>query len=679
MKSGTKQTEDMRGMFLEEAFDLLSNIESKINALNQNSEDNMALMDLYRYLHNFKGISGTAGLSVFESFFHAFENIVSLAQKKQLTLDRSAMDLMYEAYDRIEKGVSMVRENKEIGDLFKDLIGKFEELRSSCSSEVDIQNKARLKELFNQYGLEEFKPESLVFNKKDSKFYNVKIKLDPNIKLKTARLFVIIKNIADIGTIAKSVPDYINLLQGAFELEFSLLIQSSLPQKSIEERIYGCGEVEHVVIEEMDEDRVKESLKKEEKKKEIQREESAIESSSQISVVNIDLSVLDRLVELFGELLIKSKQLEAKVAHTTDSSTREILFMMQNYMVSLQDMILDMQLIPLSTMLRMYPRMVRSLAQRENKRVNFEYNHHDVKIDRKILSKLGTILNHLIRNAVYHGIEPESERKKQGKNSEGLIVLDSRIENNVLFISVSDDGKGVNPEIIAKKAREMGLYSQEELDDMTDEEIVNIIFQPNFSTAKEADLTSGRGLGLNIVKDLVESLGGSIEIDTAIGNGTMFTLQIPMHHTLIRALLIRLKSDIYCIPLDDIQNLMEISVDDIKIINDREYIIVPNAKQLLPLYRLSTIFRNIHDYNLNIQNVEDTSSMNSLNSKTMRVVHIKKGSKNYALEVDEFLKESEIVIKKIDDLPVEIKGISGAAILDDGAVSLIIDPFSLVN
>ena len=616
MKSGTKQTEDMRGMFLEEAFDLLSNIENKINAINQNTEDVVALMDLYRFLHNFKGISGTAGLSVFETFFHAFENIVSLAQKKQLTLDRPVIDLMYESYDRIEKGVSMIRENKEIGDLFKDLITKFEELRSSCSSETDVQNKVRLKELFNQYGLEEFKPESLVFNKADSKFFYVTIKLDPNIKLKTARLFVIIKNIADIGIIAKSEPDYMNLLQGAFELEFSLLIQSSLSQNAIEERIYGCGEVEHVRIEELDEDRVKDSLKKEEKKKEIQREESAIESTSQVSVVNIDLSVLDRLVELFGELLIKSKQLEAKVAHTNDSSVREILFMMQNYMVSLQNMILDMQLIPLSTMLRMYPRMVRSVAQRENKRVNFEYNHHDVKIDRKILSKLGTILNHLIRNAVYHGIETESERKKFGKNPEGVIVLDSRIENNVLFISVSDDGRGVNPESISKKAIENGLYTQEEIEEMTDEEIINIIFEPNFSTAKEADLTSGRGLGLNIVKDLIESLGGSIEIDTAIGSGTMFTLQIPVHHTLIRALLVRLRTDIYCIPLDDIQNLLEVSKEDVKIISDKEYIIVPNAKQLLPLYRLNTLFRTLHDYAQVAQAVIENNQFTEQNSNS---------------------------------------------------------------
>jgi two-component system chemotaxis sensor kinase CheA len=572
----------------------------------------------------------------------------------------------------------MLQQNKDPSNIFTDLSRKFDQLRERSGSDEHDQNRARLKELFTQYGLEEFKPESLVFDKKDQKFYNVTIKLDPNIKLKTARLFVIIKKMSEIGTIAKSKPDYANLLQGSFEYEFTLFIQSGLPSADIEEKIYSCGEVDQVKITEISKDEIKQLLFNEEKKKEIQRDERAVESSSQVNVVNINLSLLDKLVEQFGELLIKSKQLEAKIINTNDSSIREILFQMQNYMFSLQDMILDMQLIPLSSVLRMYPRMVRNIAQRENKRVNFEYNHHDVKIDRKILSKLGSILNHLIRNAIYHGIESESDRKKAHKNPDGIIVLDSRIENNVLFISVSDDGNGVDPDSIARKAIEKGIYTEDQIDEMEDEEIINIIFEPSFSTASEADLTSGRGLGLNIVKQMVESLGGSLEMDTALGNGTQFSLQIPVHHTLIRALLIRHRLDTFCIPLDDIQNLTEVSSDDIKIIGDKEYIIMTEAKQLLPLYRLSSLF---HTKSYDYSDSDDNKQLHKspTQRKLLRIVHIKKGSKNYALEVDEFLKETEIVIKRIDDLPTEIKGFSGAAILDDGAVSLIIDPFSLVN
>ena len=321
--------------------------------------------------------------------------------------------------------------------------------------------------------------------------------------------------------------------------------------------------------------------------------------------------------------------------------------------------------------------MVRNIAQRENKRVNFEYNHHDVKIDRKILSKLGSILNHLIRNAIYHGIESESDRKKAHKNPDGIIVLDSRIENNVLFISVSDDGNGVDPDSIARKAIEKGIYTEDQIDEMEDEEIINIIFEPSFSTASEADLTSGRGLGLNIVKQMVESLAGHLR-GYGMENGTQFSLQIPGTSYFNPCLLIRHRSDTFCIPLDDIQNLTEVSSEDIKIIGDKEYIIMTEAKQLLPLYRLSSLF---HTKSYDYSDSDDNKQLHKspTQRKLLRIVHIKKGSKNYALEVDEFLKETEIVIKRIDDLPTEIKGFSGAAILDDGAVSLIIDPFSLVN
>ena len=206
--------------------------------------------------------------------------------------------------------------------------------------------------------------------------------MDPNIKLKTARLFVIIKKMSEIGTIAKSKPDYANLLQGSFEYEFTLFIQSGLPSADIEEKIYSCGEVDQVKITEISKDEIKQLLFNEEKKKEIQRDERAVESSSQVNVVNINLSLLDKLVEQFGELLIKSKQLEAKIINTNDSSIRNFVPNAKlHVLTSRHDLGYAVDSIVLCV--GMYPRMVRNIAQRENKRVNFEYNHHDVKIDRK--------------------------------------------------------------------------------------------------------------------------------------------------------------------------------------------------------------------------------------------------------------------------------------------------------
>ena len=210
--------------------------------LNQKPEGTVALLECIDF-HNFKVVSGTACLNEFESFSHSFENIINLAAKKQIPVDRAVIDLFYDGFDQIDKGVKMLQQNKDPSNIFTDLSRKFDQLRERSGSDEHDQNRARLKELFTQYGLEEFKPESLVFDKKDQKFYDVTIKLDPNIKLKTARLFVIIKKMSEIGTIAKSKPDYANLLQGSFEYEFTLFIQSGLPVL-ISKKIYSCGEVD---------------------------------------------------------------------------------------------------------------------------------------------------------------------------------------------------------------------------------------------------------------------------------------------------------------------------------------------------------------------------------------------------------------------------------------------------
>jgi two-component system chemotaxis sensor kinase CheA len=309
--------------------------------------------------------------------------------------------------------------------------------------------------------------------------------------------------------------------------------------------------------------------------------------------------------------------------------------------------------------------MIRSIAQRENKKVRFTVQHNDVKVDRKILNEVGDILNHILRNAVSHGIERESDRIKGGKLGEGSVRVDTHIKNNVLLIEVADDGMGMDPKFIGKSAIDKGFRTKEQIEKLTDKEIVELIFEGGFSTTEVADLTSGRGLGLNIVKQKVLALGGSLNYDTEVGKGTTFKIQLPISRSLIRALLISAGEQIYSIALDDIQNLLEISPEDIKEVNGQEYFMYSDAKTMIPLYRLEKIFK--------------LTKKAKEGQNRLKVVHIKKGDKNFALVVDDFIRESEIVIKKIDDIPHDVKGISGAAILDDGKVSLIIDPFSVIN
>lgn len=660
-----KEAEEMKKIFLDESDENLNNLEKFIKNVEKNHSDSLSLMEIYRILHNFKGVSGTIGIIEFEKFFHTYESLVSLIQEKKVEITQEIIDLFFESMDVISNALGYYRDNKDLTNCFDKISVKINKLKTKDSaSGEEASKKGRVKELFRQFGLEEFKPESLVFNETNKKFYSITVWLEAECKLKTARLFVIIKNLGAHGIIAKSVPQFVDLMDGLFKDSFTLYFQSTESAEELEKIVMATDEVSSAKCEELSLEKARTMLQVEEQEKEVEKETAVLESSTQINNVTVELSVLDELLELFGELLIRTKQLDHKLVDLNRTDVKDTLFQMQNFMFGLQDVVLKMQLVPLSIVFRIYPRMIRGLAQREHKKVNLVMQHNDVKVDRKVLNQISEMLNHLLRNGVYHGIEPENDRIAAGKLPEGILSLETKIENNVLIVTVADDGKGVDPGKIAAKALEKGLFSEEELKRMSEKDIINIIFQSNFSTAEAVDLTSGRGLGLAIVKQKVDMLGGSLALETTVGKGTKFIIQLPIARSLIRALLIRSGEQIYSIALDDIQNLSEVPIEEIREINNQEYIIHADQKELLKLYRLERLFK---------------TENKDIVKKSLKIIHIKKGDKNYALAVDEFLRESEIVIKKIDDMPSEVKGIAGAAILDDGTVSLIIDPFSVIT
>jgi two-component system chemotaxis sensor kinase CheA len=657
---------DMKKLFLDESSENLAKLEKQIQALDHDINDNLPLVELYRLIHNMKGMAGTMGIVEMEKFCHTYESLISAIQEKKVELNRNVLDIFFDSVDVFENIFNMIRDGKGIGSYCEDFQGKLEQLQSKGSvMNADEQRKARMTELFKEFGLQEFQPESLVFNDQTKKFYSITIKIESNIRLKRARLFVIIKNIGNLGVIVQTTPPFVELVEGTFEDTFSLLFQSSNSAEKIRTSLELSGEIESIQIDEVEFEKAKQMIERVETEKEDEKNTQIIENSTQINSVKVEISVLDHLMESFGELLIRNKQLERTLGVTENAEVREILFQMQTFMFQLQDLVLQMQLIPVATALRAYPRMVRSLAQKEHKKIKLTLQHNDIKVDRKILNELGEILNHFVRNAISHGIEPEEERVKLKKHREAELIIAARLNNNVLLLDISDDGRGIDPEKIKQSALEKSIRTADQLAAMSNAQIIDLIYEPNFSTLQSADLVSGRGLGMNIVKRKVESLGGTIKIDTEVGKGTTFTVLLPISRSLIRALLTRAGNEIYSIALDDIQSLFEVNKDDIFQEGSTEYVkAVGNIR--LPLYRLSNIFQ-LHD------------NGTELKGSTLKIVHIKKGDKNFALAVDDFLHESELVIKKIDDIPHDVKGISGAAILDDGKVSLIIDPFTIVG
>lgn len=659
------EIQEMKELFIEDGYENLEHIQKQLEILEKDMTDNMAVIEYYRINHSFKGMAGTTGLVEFEKFFHKHETFIKAIQDKKIVVDKSIIDLFYEVLDGIDENLGLLKKNLPCNNKFEILTKKCEDLVNSTDGGEEAQNKSRIKQMFENSGLEEFNPNLMDYDDDSKKFFSITIILEDNIRLKLARLLVVIKKVVEFGDIAQSVPPLPDILAGKIENWINIIYQSRKDEEFISHQIKSCGEIKDVKIETIPIEEVERILKtKKEENKKIQ-EEKEIETSTEVNSVKVNLNSLDKLVELYGELLISTKQLEKKLEEFDRPDINEILFQVQQYLFDLQDVVSKMQLVSISSVFRIFPRMVRNLSRQSKKPINFSIKDHDVKVDRKILADIGDIVNHLLRNAIDHGIESPKERKKSKKSDEATVSLETKIQNNLLVLEVKDDGGGIDTEKIKKKAIEKEMFTQNALDGMTRDQINEFIFLPEFSTADKVTNISGRGLGLNIVKEKVTALGGSIKLDTEISLGTTFKVSLPISKLLIKAILIRSGDQIFSIALEDIERLYEVDKSDISISDQTQYITMADSDERITIHNLGELF------NLSVQT--DISK-----EKTVKIVHVKKGDKSYGLVVDEFLKESEIVIKQIDDVKGEVQGISGAAILDDGKVSLIIDPFSVI-
>jgi two-component system chemotaxis sensor kinase CheA len=659
-----KEMKEMKEMFINESQENIIQLEAQIRNLEQDFNDNLALIEMYRIIHSFKGSSGTVGITQLEKFFHRYESFISSIQNEKIKINKEIIDIFYESLDLIELIISEIRNNESLSiSKMDDFEKQFDNQESTLNKNPEeAKTNFRIRELLSEHGLEDFKTDNLEFDKKGWNIFEISIELEENIKLKLARLLVVLKKIERIGIIAQIEPQFDQIIEGKFDNVVKILFQSEFKQDEIKKRILSAGEIKSTEIKKITQKEAQDSINQQKMQDSLDKINQNFSNITQIHTIKVGLDDLDKLVEHFGELLIRSKQLESLIGSYERTDINEILFQMQNYMFNLQDTVLQMQLVPISRVFRVFPRMVRNLAGKQNKEINFKVQHNDVKIDRKLLNEIGDIVNHLVRNSIFHGIETKDYRENRNKDTYGTITINTRITNNILNLNISDDGLGIDPKIIGDKAIEKGLFTAEQINSMSVEEIINIIFIPNFSTTKIVNKISGRGLGLNIVQKSIESLGGSISLETHVNIGTTFRILLPISRSLIRALLVQVEKEIYSIPLDDIEHLFTITVDDIIHLNNQYYASINEGEDRIPLLDLGKHFQ--------------ISSSSKFENKILKIVHIKKGNKNFGIIVDDFIKESEIVIKKIEDYEGKVKGISGAAILDDGTVSLIIDPFT---
>lgn len=678
-------------IFLDESREHLETVSEKLLELEKNPDEKAIIEEIFRAAHTLKGMSATMGYNDLANLTHKLENVFDGIRYDKITVESEMIDILFEAVDHLN---AMVEDIANGGDGTRDVEGIVNYLLAlekgespagqalESSSKPAGQNNDQPSRISS---LDEF--ETTILRESEGRGfsnYEISVELSENCMLKGARVFMIFEILEKLGEVIKSEPAVNELEEENFDQEFSVIVVSKESGGEIEEKIKKVSEVEHVsvkpfVIKQLDTEPVKESEKKEtteekspapqtaqtpeKSNKPKNKTEKNQAKSHQNKTIRVNIERLDILMNLFEELIIDRGRLEQISLDLNHSDLQETVERMTRVSGDLQNIILTMRMVPVDQVFSRFPRMIRQLARDLNKNVEIEITGAETELDRTVIDEIGDPLVHLIRNAIDHGIETPDERKAKGKPEQGTIKLEAYHSGNHVFIEISDDGAGVNRQKVLQKAIKNGVVTEEQSASMTDQQVHQLIMSSGFSTADQISDVSGRGVGLDVVKNTIESLGGSITIESEENKGSLFSIQLPLTLSIISALLVELKEEKYAIPLSSIIETAIIHKDQIFHAHSKKVIDIRG--KVIPLVFLNDVFE---------VPAEDEAA-----SDYISVVIVKKGDKIAGLVVDSFIGQQEVVLKSLGEYLSNTFAISGATILGDGQVALIIDTNALVK
>ncbi|MBQ9301906.1 chemotaxis protein CheA, partial [Butyrivibrio sp.] len=378
--------------------------------------------------------------------------------------------------------------------------------------------------------------------------------------------------------------------------------------------------------------------------------------------VRVDIEKLDVLMNLVSELIIAKNSLisAANTSGVSNGNVNEQIEYLESVTTNLHESVMKVRMVPIESVLQKFPRMIRDLNKTLGKKMELTMTGEDTEMDRTVVDEIGDPLMHLIRNSADHGIESAELRAQRGKPEVGQIFLHAFQDGNSVVIEVGDDGNGIDAEAVKNKAIEKGVVSPDQAALLTEKQCVELLFHPGFSTAKQVSEISGRGVGLDVVKSKVESLSGEVTVKTKLGEGSTWIIRLPLTLAIIQALMVIIGEEKYAIPLDSIQSIEDVSPSDIKFVENKEVINLRGS--VLPLIRLSEV--------LDTESTKDPE-------EDMVVVIARKGDQLAGLVIDELMGQQEIVIKPLGKYTNKCKLISGATILGDGEIALILDTNSI--
>ena len=688
-------------IFLDETKEHLQSLSDQFMILEQEPDNMDTINEIFRSAHTLKGMAGTMGYKRMQTLTHDMENVFSEVRNNTIKVDGAMVDLLFQCLDALEEyteniqntGDEGTNDNEHLIKALNDYLAK--NTGDSAPQPAKEEKKEPAKEEPKQVagadpGKEKWREIKLgdteitvmtEAKKQGKKCLGVTVYVQESCILKAARAFLVYKALEELGDMIVSVPSAQDIEDEHFEFDFSVIILTDADVETVKNAILNVSEIEAAYVGEVELTQPEEAVQpaaiaEVQPKEEEQPKKAAPAAPAKATdkkpvskpivnrTVRVDIEKLDVLMNLVSELIIAKNSLVSTSSQEgilTNNTFNEQIEYLERVTTNLHESVMKVRMVPIETVVQKFPKMIRDLSKKLDKKMQLFMSGEETELDRTVVDEIGDPLMHLLRNSADHGLESAEVRKERGKPEVGSIFLDAYQDGNNVIIEVRDDGNGIDVEAVKKKAIERGTITPEQAENMADKDVIGLLFLPSFSTAKKVTDVSGRGVGLDVVKSKIESLSGEVEVKTKLGEGSTFIIRLPLTLAIIQALMVEVGGEKYAIPLGSIQTIEDVEPEEIKYVQAKEVINLRGT--VIPLIRLNEVLDN-----------ESTKKPDD----NLLVIIVKKGDKLAGLVVDELMGQQEIVIKSLGNYINKNKIISGATILGDGEIALILDTNALL-
>lgn len=691
-------------IFIDETSEHIQSLSDNIMALESEPDNKDVVNEIFRAAHSLKGMAGTMGFKRMQHVTHDMENVFQEVRNDTIKVDSDMIDLLFQCLDAIEGYLAIIKETSDEGTndneaIIQKLNGflKSAESGSDTSGAEPAVSSAASSDEQSQVGTKKFLELELGEKEKKSlqeafqtgrSVYGMTIYIRKDCLLKAARAFLVFKAVEEFAEIIVNVPSAQDIEDEKFENDFSIFFMSEEPLDKIVEAVKAVSEIADVAADAVTEELIEKSAE-ETAPAEVHAEETAPAAAPAAApqkttsgsaaapkkqagkpvtsrTVRVDIEKLDALMNQVSELIIAKNSLVSLSSSSgsgmQNQTYQEQIEYLERITTGLHESVMKVRMVPIESVVNKFPRMIRDLSRKLNKQMELIMTGEETELDRTVVDQIGDPLQHLLRNSADHGLESAEIRAQRGKPEVGTITLNAFQEGNNVIIQVGDDGNGIDTESVKTKAIERGLVSPEQAENLSQKDIIDFLFMPSFSMAKQITDVSGRGVGLDVVKSNIEALGGDVEVKSVYGEGSVFTVRLPLTLAIIQALMVVIGDEKYAISLGSIVSIEDIPVTDIKSVEAKEVINMRGT--VIPIIRLNQL--------LDIDPPE-------VEPESLTIVIISKGEKQVGLVVDDLMGQQEIVIKSLGSfINNSTKIISGATILGDGEIALILDVNTLM-